>query len=1631
MSTIRSEKRSSARNAFGRDWSKNASIRNLATDTSRGVDRLVDASSALVAVPWKTGGSGALALLPLGFTGAVPNDEKKQPPLLNAHASSVAAFQLAPLASLTLATAARDRQVKVWRLPSNETLVPGTIPTEPIVAFDAVPKRVEALQWHCSAANVLAVAGGGDNVITVCDVLRASVVSVLNGASDRATSLAWSDDGAQLAVANRDRSLRIYDVRAQSKPIAERAAAHSGSKGFVATFVPRYDEALGSATMSAEPICTVGFGDGACRELALWDQRKLATPLLRSTIDHDSGWLQPFYDSGTGVLFLGGKGRAIYYYELNPAQGTAQLINKHLTATAFDALCLVPKRVLDTRECELARFLLLTSTGTIDTVSIHVPRKNKDVFHDDVYERVPSGEPSSTAEEWSSGARRPIATVSLRPKGMRSVYDLSLEDGGKERSLVAVETTDVPTAAVATDKSGSVQRKLPGWLYSSFDSVFAKLSRPMASLFLFKDDKAASPLQTYVLKNATATAAVDNETDFEIVTRDNVHVVVRVADRTERDSWLASIRLIVSAAEQVSPLMSPLVTPGSSPPTQSFMEQARASPANTKSGLVPRLSFGHMRERTEAAQAAAAAAAAASGHEHSSVDMLMSHREELVTPRITASSAQRIEGELLRRGTSFRDKEAEKHNTDTQKLPTKGRAFASLRYGILAFYKDKQHCRTAVRDPVDSLHIDRLVAVRVLEEVGISSDDNDDDDAADDESDDDADTDAELRRNKSLSSQSCAFRVVTPDRIIDLVAASASERARWVRHLSSEIEDSDDARRTRQGSVFEYGGFMFGWQARFLAVYGQELLMFTDQSATEPLKRLALSNLTEVELVPETVAGVTSQSGLRLEFSTGTKLRLRGTSEVSARRWAECLSFLRKFASDVYAQLLPDVADNIEGAEVESDQAMQADGTMLEMTLVKKGDQRIMLLLYNDSRRLRLFQVPASVRVLREDCVVVLDTGTALWQWNGRTSARILRAKGMDYMNRVNKKERGGLATIYVLNDGRAPDTDDAPVERFWRALGVGSEPTSAQVAVAAHPAIQYVHPMVFAVMRDLSLCFVHEGATPARTLLHSDNAYIVDCLNEIYVWIGKSSDMGQRKRALRVAKLMRTRVDLEGHRRCDVHGEPFARIMRVIEDGEPMIFRERFTGFPGMLPINMTRVEKASKVAKRREQPRIDIPALLDAPRAPLPDIAAAGPGEDGELVGPPVFPTSGPGVTVKVWVIEEFDKRPVQPKDYGRFFAGDSYVVLLTYERKGAPANIIFFHQGRDSSVNEQGTSAYMTRLMQDDLKGDCTQIRVLQGKEPADFLKLFDRAVVLRRGDYKRDASAAPAAAKPLLLFVQGFDDDCVRAVEVDASWKQLVHEGVFLLIDAAKERAFRWIGAHARDCERACADRVLKRYYAQCTNVVDEKPNGESKEFWATLGGAASEPLEALPKRFDTRVFELSSASGIVAVEPLAPPLRQDDLGPRSVYIVDSGVELFVRFGSQSLHNERLFSLQVAQQLAAQSADKPTVWVTQEEKEPPGLRLLFHGWSNTVRGKELPTNMPWQDPIDQVLEDYTRVTFSYAELLDGDNLPKNVDRTRLEDYLTDDEFQQVFQMTRADWTALPQWRLPELKKKANLF
>jgi hypothetical protein len=50
-----------------------------------------------------------------------------------------------------------------------------------------------------------------------------------------------------------------------------------------------------------------------------------------------------------------------------------------------------------------------------------------------------------------------------------------------------------------------------------------------------------------------------------------------------------------------------------------------------------------------------------------------------------------------------------------------------------------------------------------------------------------------------------------------------------------------------------------------------------------------------------------------------------------------------------------------------------------------------------------------------------------------------------------------------------------------------------------------------------------------------------------------------------------------------------------------------------------------------------------------------------------------------------------------------------------------LIYFWQGRDCSKNEKGTSAALSMNLAKKYPG-ASQIRVIQGKEPQDFLRLF---------------------------------------------------------------------------------------------------------------------------------------------------------------------------------------------------------------------------------------------------------------------------------------------------------------------
>ncbi|XP_047735537.1 supervillin isoform X2 [Hyalella azteca] len=71
-----------------------------------------------------------------------------------------------------------------------------------------------------------------------------------------------------------------------------------------------------------------------------------------------------------------------------------------------------------------------------------------------------------------------------------------------------------------------------------------------------------------------------------------------------------------------------------------------------------------------------------------------------------------------------------------------------------------------------------------------------------------------------------------------------------------------------------------------------------------------------------------------------------------------------------------------------------------------------------------------------------------------------------------------------------------------------------------------------------------------------------------------------------------------------------------------------------------------------------------------------------------------------------------------------------------------------------------------------------------------------------------------------------------------------------------------------------------------------------------------------------------------------------------------------------------------------------------------------------------------PVEEVLASLSRSHYSVQEL-SALPAPEGVDPSRLEDYLTDDDFVKVMGKTREEFAGLPQWKQLDLKKKAKLF
>jgi coronin-1B/1C/6 len=355
----------------------------------------IKANTLFFTFPWQ-GGGGSLAVFKHTDTGKKSADT----PTLSGHTGQIVDFAFNPFNEYILASGSTDTTTKIWSIP--EEGLTQTI-TEPTVSLEGHMKKINNVLWHPTANNVLLTAGG-DNKILLWDVERGKEqITVDNVFNDAIQSLAFNKNGNSLVVTSKDKKLRLLDVRSKDQVMTTETEGHQGTKGSRAIWLTGQDR-----------IFTVGFTKMSERHFMIWDPRSMTKPIHTEDIDVSAGLIMPFYDEGTNLLFLAGKGDGnIRYYELTDSEPYIYHISDFKSTDPQRGMCMVPKLALDVHQCEVVRLLKLENK-IVTPISFQVPRRS-DLFQPDIYPDTPAPEPALTAEEYFNGETKEPIYVSMKP----------------------------------------------------------------------------------------------------------------------------------------------------------------------------------------------------------------------------------------------------------------------------------------------------------------------------------------------------------------------------------------------------------------------------------------------------------------------------------------------------------------------------------------------------------------------------------------------------------------------------------------------------------------------------------------------------------------------------------------------------------------------------------------------------------------------------------------------------------------------------------------------------------------------------------------------------------------------------------------------------------------------------------------------------------------------------------------------------------------------------------------------------------------------------------------------------------------------------------------------------------------
>jgi gelsolin len=296
------------------------------------------------------------------------------------------------------------------------------------------------------------------------------------------------------------------------------------------------------------------------------------------------------------------------------------------------------------------------------------------------------------------------------------------------------------------------------------------------------------------------------------------------------------------------------------------------------------------------------------------------------------------------------------------------------------------------------------------------------------------------------------------------------------------------------------------------------------------------------------------------------------------------------------------------------------------------------------------------------------------------------------------------------------------------------------------------------------------------------------------------------------------------------------------------------------------------------------------------------------------PAWKNAGKTVGLQIWRIVNFKVTDWQRELYGKFYNGDSYIVLNTYKPRPESNELaydIHFWIGKNSTQDEYGTAAYKTVELDTHLDDKPIQHREVEGHESDLFLSYFPRGLVLMDGGAESGFhKVEPKEYKPRLFHFRGQGRNVV-VTQVPACRSRLDSGDVFILDMGLT--IYQWNGSGASVFEKQKAMKYLQDMKSERTgkavvaDVIDESASGmdSNHPFYAALTETdCQDDFKASVVNEKPQLFRVSDASGKMEFKKVKDgAVLKKDFDTNDVFILDTNKSCFVWVGRGSTSAEK--------------------------------------------------------------------------------------------------------------------------------